>query len=350
MSGQPGRDLWSAVSSSAAVLMLLGVASAAVSAVLPQPDPAVLTERDALQGAALFTKPFTIADGLGPAFNAVSCASCHGTPRVGGSGTAEHTFVAWSYTDPGDTLGMPRQRFMTASGGRHRRVHIETGHRRAAPSLFGVGLLEAVSAETLTAHADPGDLDGDGISGRLPWRDDCYGRFGWQSTVCDIPSFVAGALSNEIGIDALRRSRPEMSPADLAALATYVRRLDPPPAASESGEQMFAAAACDSCHRAVTGKATVNGQPVDVRAYTDLLLHEFAGASRHAAEGSRTEFRTPPLWGLSQRPGPFLHDGSARSVRDAILRHGGEAAQSRELFASLSAADRLRLVQFVTSR
>jgi CxxC motif-containing protein (DUF1111 family) len=350
MSRQRGHDRCSAAVAAAAVLMLLVAASGDTSTRQP-PVRATANDPEVIKGSTLFAKPFTVADGLGPAFNAVSCASCHGTPRAGGSGSAEHTFVAWSYTDPGDTLGMPRQRFVIASGGRHRPLRVDTVHRRATPSLFGVGLLEAVPVETLSAHADPHDADGDGISGRLPWRDDCYGRFGWQSTVCDIPSFVAGALSNEIGIDALRRSRPEMSPADLASLSAYVRRLDAPiPSVLESGADLFAAAACSSCHRVVTGEAMVGGQRAEVRAYTDLLLHEFGDAPRHVQQGSRTEFRTPPLWGLSQRPGPYLHDGSARSVRDAILRHGGEARRARELFVRLLPADQRRLVLFVASR
>ena len=37
---------------------------------------------------------------------------------------------------------------------------------RVAPPVFGVGLLEAVPERAILAHADPGDADGDGISGR----------------------------------------------------------------------------------------------------------------------------------------------------------------------------------------
>ena len=37
---------------------------------------------------------------------------------------------------------------------------------RLAPQVIGVGLLEAIPAESILAGADPGDADGDGISGR----------------------------------------------------------------------------------------------------------------------------------------------------------------------------------------
>ena len=37
--------------------------------------------------------------------------------------------------------------------------------------------------------------------------------------------------------------------------------------------------------------------------------------------------RTAPLWGLHMR-NRMLHDGSALTVRDAITRHGGQAAST----------------------
>jgi CxxC motif-containing protein (DUF1111 family) len=45
----------------------------------------------------------------------------------------------------------------------------------------------------------------------------------------------------------------------------------------------------------------------------------------------------------------LLHDGRARNVAEAILWHGGDAAQSRETFRALPKADREALVKFVNS-
>ena len=45
-------------------------------------------------------------------------------------------------------------------------------------------------------------------------------------------------------------------------------------------------------------------------------------------------FRTPPLWGLADTA-PYLHDGRALTVTDAIEAHGGDASHSRELFRTL---------------
>ncbi len=56
------------------------------------------------------------------------------------------------------------------------------------------------------------------------------------------------------------------------------------------------------------------------------------------ASAEHDEIRTPALWGLRHRR-PLLHDGSAATIADAILRHGGEAARAR---AGLRAARRRR--------
>jgi len=46
----------------------------------------------------------------------------------------------------------------------------------------------------------------------------------------------------------------------------------------------------------------------------------------------------------------LLHDGSAGSVEDAVIRHGGEAQVARDAFVNLSADDRAALLDFVESR
>lgn len=97
------------------------------------------------------------------------------------------------------------QRFTLTWSGTTARVPSRTHEQRKAPALFGLGQLEAIPLDDLRSRSDPFDADRDGISGRLPWREDCFGRFGWQSSVCDLSTFVTGALSRELGIEMLPR-------------------------------------------------------------------------------------------------------------------------------------------------
>ena len=77
---------------------------------------------------------------------------------------------------------------------------------------------------------------------------------------------------------------------------------------------------------------------------------------RPDGQASGREWRTTPLWGLRlirqflNGEAFLLHDGSARTIEEAILRHDGEAQRSRDLFNALNSADRSALLEFVGSR
>ena len=60
------------------------------------------------------------------------------------------------------------------------------------------------------------------------------------------------------------------------------------------------------------------------------------------------EIRTPALWGLRFRR-PLLHDGSASTPREAILRHGVEAERARDNYLVLSPEDQDALLAFLGS-
>lgn len=334
------REIGAAVS-----VLLVAIGSESIDQALTREDPSSFA-----RGRTLFERQFTGADGLGPAFNASSCAFCHKTPSVGGSGRGPETLVDWAYNQMSGELGEPQQRFALDDQGRNISMPRAAHTRRRPPTLFGLGDLEAVSINQLRSATDSLDVDGDGISGRLPWREDCYGRFGWQSTVCDIQTFVVGALNNELGIVTFPRSRREISLQDVADLSAFVRGLPPPPApTSEVGAELFERAQCAACHRPVTGTAVIEGTQREVRAYTDLLLHEMGNRPLAKETDSRTEFRTPALWGVGATA-PYLHDGSAPTLEDAILRHRGEASEARRRFAALSPDARQRLLRFVRTR
>jgi CxxC motif-containing protein (DUF1111 family) len=61
-----------------------------------------------------------------------------------------------------------------------------------------------------------------------------------------------------------------------------------------------------------------------------------------------SEFRTEMLWGLRFQE-QFLHDGSAKSVQEAIQRHGGEAQHAADKFKALSDEDKKALLRYLDS-
>jgi CxxC motif-containing protein (DUF1111 family) len=240
--------------------------------------------------------------------------------------------------------------------------------RRQTPSTLGLGLLEQVPRETIEALADPSDENGDLISGRVHILDDGrMGRFGWKANVPSVREFVRDALSGELGItvpeepglsfglsaDDDDAADPEVSVSSIDAITAFIQFLESPPrdhgdeTLEARGEGIFDVVGCAQCH--VPNLETQDG--TELHAYTDLLLHEIAKASDLGiAEGDAGihEFRTPPLWGLS-RTAPYLHDGRASTIEDAIAEHSGEALMVRGAFEVLSPADQDALLAFLRS-
>ena len=94
---------------------------------------------------------------------------------------------------------------------------------------------------------------------------------------------------------------------------------------------------------------TVDG--IDVRAYTDLLLHDVAPEDSLGIEDGAAgihDFRTPPLWGIS-RTAPYFHDGRADTIEEAIAAHASEASTARDQVAQLTADQRAALLAFLSS-
>lgn len=103
------------------------------------------------------------------------------------------------------------------------------------------------------------------------------------------------------------------------------------------------------------GVPSVSNQTI--RPYTDMLLHDMGEEladyrSDFLADGY--EWRTPPLWriGLTlvvNGHTNFLHDGRARNLIEAIMWHGGEAEDSKEVVRNMSKSNREALINFLES-
>ena len=63
---------------------------------------------------------------------------------------------------------------------------------------------------------------------------------------------------------------------------------------------------------------------------------------------TQNKVRTAPLWGVRLRP-QLMHDGQSVTLRDAILRHLGEAEEVTERFRKLKHNDQEALLEFLRS-
>ena len=304
--------------------------------------------------------------------NGDSCRACHFEPVVGGAGPRgvdvmrhgtveeESVFLAPSYGTilhkitalPGDANFPPPE--------------CNVFEQRQTPALFGLGLIDGIAEEVITAGADPDDADADGISGRVSLVEGGrVGRFGWKAQVPNIREFVRDAVGAELGMtlpaeEALTFGKvededgvadPELSLDQAASLAAYLRNLAPPPRrkpadpeAAALGEERFQSTGCASCH-----VPALAGESGPVELYSDLLLHEVLPASVTGIEDTSAgmrEFRTAPLWGIADT-NPYLHSGAADTLDEAIRLHDGEAAAARDAYLEMSEAERAALIQFL---
>jgi CxxC motif-containing protein (DUF1111 family) len=259
---------------------------------------------------------------------------------------------------------------------------------RVGSPVFGLGLLEAVSEQTMLGFADETDANRDGISGRANYvwdavnRRTAIGKFGWKANTPNLFQQAAAAFNGDIGITTSlfsteschgqpqydgRADEPELNNDTLAAVVMYTRTLGVPARRNVTdskvlrGQTIFKEANCSGCHIPTMQTGTLDGVPEvsnqTIHPYTDLLLHDMGegladGRPDFFATGS--EWRTQSLWGigLTQTVNGhtmFLHDGRARNLIEAIMWHSGEAFRSREYVRTLSAADREALIKFLES-
>ncbi len=345
---------------------------------LVAPDPIA-------EGEALFVSDFTLEQGLGPLFNAPSCAGCHSVPSPGGMGAdglgvvvRVGRVVDGSFdplTAEGGPLAGPHSiAARGAPGGRLTGVPAAATLTsvRNAPALFGLGLVDASPDQVIAAGAVP---RGDGVHGRVNLVPDAtgeerVGRFGWKADVADLQEFVGHALRNEHGItnpiaphDLLPQGQADLCGGDAAgpeddgtkvtAVTSFVAALPalaPRPgealALVRRGELVFGASGCIACHT-----AALPSSRGEARLYSDLLLHDMGPALDDGVpqgQAGGRDWRTTPLWGLGTRS-RYLHDGRARTVRAAVLAHGGEAALAARRFRDLSPDARDALLAFLNA-
>ena len=369
-----------------------------------RPD-ATPEQREAFErGMQVALRRFRPSEGLGPTFNLVFCGGCHEKPVTGGSGPRYRNFLlTGQQLSDGSFVGTGIngvQVFYDPTGEVRMPTDADTNvtaTRNPIP-FFGIGLLAELPDTSILVHADPDDLDGDGISGRPNFDRGFVGRFGRKSQTVSIEGFIRGPLFNHMGItsnplsDALKDALPvpsgsgslrqglsdrgfgqsirgqaaapdeptedddgvpdpELSEQDLFDLISFSMLLAAPQAEAltdetRAGARHFAEVGCEGCH-----VPSLVGPRGRIPLYSDLLLHDMGesmsdGIQMKLASGS--EFRTQPLWGVAAT-GPYLHDGRADTLHDAIVWHGGEAQASKDAYLALSGEAQQQLQAFLLS-
>ena len=352
------------------------------------------------------------ADGLGPIFNNQSCVACHTQPVVagaitpGGAGAVLETRfgnltngVFNPLTNESGTLlhQMASAPFAQETVPSDANV---VASRKTTP-LFGLGLIEAIPDAAIEANAHHPPVDG--VTGRPAILTDSVtelvggnvvGRFGWKCQESTLLAFAADAELNETGVTnrlfttdiapdgnqaILIKAEPDgltpttlqdlpENPAlpesptnkdDIARFTDFLQLNAPPPAVpltaqARRGQALFTSVNCIACHKPSmqTGPSTVSVALAfqNVPLYSDLLLHRMGALADGIAQAAAQpdEMRTAPLWGLRARS-PFLHDGRASTILQAILLHDGEARIIRDRFDALTEAQKNDIIAFLES-
>lgn len=419
---------------------------------LPAKNLSLLRREGFFIGNAFFRNPWVSApastqarDGLGPLFNTNTCQSCHvkdgrGRPplenetmismlvrvsldiasenhpqqvlengliadpvygtqiqnrSIQGVPPEANVDIKWHYSDfefQDGTVVSLRNPEVVFSGLNYGELHPHAVlSARVAPAMIGMGLLEAISEQTLKDIVSQQQESGSDVSGKLNQVWDrqenklTIGRFGWKAAMPSVKQQVASAFAGDLGItsdlfpettctksqkeclSSPSGGEPELTKEILDFVTFYSKSLAVPARRNmqdkivKKGEKLFAELECNSCHietltTGLDSEFPEYSQQI-IHPYTDLLLHDMGegladGMREFAATGS--EWRTPPLWGIGllqtvNEHTYLLHDGRARNVEEAILWHQGEALGSRDAYAKLPVNERQALLKFIDS-
>ncbi len=348
----------------------------------------------------VFEEVETIAEGLGPTYNAQSCRECHQNVVTGGaSQVAEHRTGRLDNDVFFESLGGSLIQSRATRPDIVERVAFQDDVRtfRISTNTLGSGYVEAIANETLMAIRDsqPESIRGTALMVPVLEGDGTarIGRFGWKDQHASLLSFAADAYLNEMGITSTLFPEENSSsgrnvgvgsgydPAqdpededdeDIEAFADFMRATKAPPrgritAAAIAGEQVFNQIGCNGCHIASITTAlpgtVINGGAFTVpralgnkviHPYSDFLMHDVGTGDGipvlPTAEYAATagQMRTAPLWGLRTR-NRLMHDGLSFAKEEAIGRHQGQALDVITAYAALSPDAQTQLMAFLDS-
>jgi CxxC motif-containing protein (DUF1111 family) len=338
-----------------------------------------------------------ISDGLGPVYNAQSCAECHQNPVTGA--ISQITELRAGHFDGSNFIDHPggsliNDRAINANiqervlGGNEIRTF------RTSLNTVGDGFVECIDSNVLLAisNGQPSGMRGQLI--QVPVNEAGNqiraGRFGWKNQHASLQSFSADAYLNEMGITSPLQPNENTSNgtsvaaydtvpdpedaggADVAKFTEFMRATKAPPrdtvlaATSDAiaGDSLFNNIGCNICHvRTITtapAGTVINAGAFTVPAalgnknihpFSDFLLHDVGtgdGIVQNGGQSTRNKLRTAPLWGMRSRD-RLMHDGETLTRNEAILRHFGEANPVINNYIYLSTNQKNQLITFLNS-
>jgi hypothetical protein len=244
-----------------------------------------------------------------------------------------------------------------------------------------------------------GELDLSNVSGVA--NDLVVRPFGRKGEFATTRDFDVGAMQFHFGMQPVEVVGPDFDAdgdgvvneiliGELSALHVFVATMDRPFAeplssAAARGAQTFQDAGCAVCHipsletldvelplrypavptdheanvyyRVDLTQAPSSFEPggtggIVVPLFADLKRHDMGpGLAENlsfADDRTNREFTTARLWGVADTA-PYLHDGRATTLTDAILLHGGEAQTARDVFDALPDASREDVLAYLRS-
>jgi CxxC motif-containing protein (DUF1111 family) len=361
----------------------------------------------------VFEERDDIAKGLGPVYNAQSCAECHQNPVSGGISQitefrAGHLDANGNFIDaPGGSLLNDRAINAAIQERRPGTENIFTF--RTSLNTLGDGFVEAISNTTLqNISNNQFNQTGGLISGALtvvpvleaPGQTR-FGRFGWKDQQASLLSFSSDAYLNEQGItnrfnlventslgnsvaafDPVPDNQPcksapsvncgEDGDEDINAFAAFMRSTKAPPRDTAvantsdaiAGSSLFDQVGCSICHvRTITTAAAgtvINGGAFTVPAalgnknihpFGDFLMHNVGTGDGivQNAGQASANFMRTAPLWGMRTRGRLMHDGETTNRNDSILRHAGEATFVINNYRNLSTTQKNQLITFLQS-
>lgn len=251
-----------------------------------------------------------------------------------------------------------------------------------------------VNFGTIVYESASGNFDRSGIEGI---DDDLVVRpFGRKGEFHTVRDFDLAALAFHFGIEPVEVVGPgvdgdddgvadEISVGAVSALEIFNTTLAPPvqtrlDSVARAGKSLFDVAGCSECHipfletrgrileyrlpeesfeaevfysvdlsRSPVEFANASKNSVRVSLFADLKRHDM-GPELAENFGSELDafFTTARLWGIWDTA-PYLHDGRATTLVEAIMAHGGEARPARDDFAAFTDTEKTQLLTYLAT-